>query len=489
MLMQKLNELLKGVEVENLIGRNEVEISSVGFDSRKVESGQLFIAISGTQVDGHAYIADSIGKGAVAVVCEILPDNRPEEVTFIKVKNSLKACGMIASNYFGNPSEKLRLVGITGTNGKTTTVTLLYRLFRELGYKVGLLSTVVNYINDKRVDATHTTPDAVQLNSLLTQMVEAGCEYCFMEVSSHSIDQHRIEGLHFEGALFSNITHDHLDYHKTFDAYIKAKKAFFDALPKSSFAVTNVDDKNGMVMVQNCAGNIKTYGLKNPADFKTRIIEAHFDGMLINVNGADVWTRFLGDFNAYNLTAVYAAALMLGADKEEVLRVMSSLGPVSGRFEYVKSKNGITAIVDYAHTPDALVNVISTINKMRKEGQRLFVVVGAGGNRDKSKRPVMASVAVENADFVVLTSDNPRNEEPDDILNDMRAGVKPEDAGKVLIITDRKEGIKTACLLAKANDIILVAGKGHEDYQEIKGVKHHFDDKEVLREIFETLQH
>lgn len=486
--MHNLDELLNGVDVEVLVGSKAVKVAAVGFDSRKVVRGQLFVAVSGTQVDGHKFIADSIEKGAVAVVCEHLPEEKPEGITFIVVKNSLVACGRIASNFYGRPSEKLKLVGITGTNGKTTTVTLLYRMFRELGYKVGLLSTVVNYIDDRTVDATHTTPDAVQLNALLAEMVEAGCEYCFMEVSSHSIDQHRIEGLHFEGAMFSNITHDHLDYHKTFDAYIKAKKAFFDSLPKASFALTNVDDRNGMVMLQNCSGIVKTYGLKNPCDFKTKIIESHFDGMLININGADIWTRFLGDFNAYNLTAVYGAAILLGADKDEVMRIISMLGPVNGRFEYVKSKNGITAIVDYAHTPDALVNVINTINRMRKEDQRLLVVVGAGGNRDKTKRPVMASVAVANADLVVLTSDNPRNEDPNDILNDMRAGIRAEDMGKVLTITDRKEGIKTACMLARPNDIILVAGKGHEDYQEVQGVKHHFDDKEVLREIFETLQ-
>lgn len=486
--MQKLETLLNDVQVVDTVGNRQVEVTSVGFDSRKVLHGQLFIAISGTQVDGHKFIPDAIAKGAVAVVCEILPDSIVEGVTYVVVPNSLVACGRIASSFFGIPSQKLKLVGITGTNGKTTTVTLLYRLFKELGYKVGLLSTVVNYVNDVEVSATHTTPDAIALNELLANMVDAGCEFCFMEVSSHSIDQHRIEGLSFAGGIFSNITHDHLDYHKTFDAYIKAKKAFFDALPKTAFALTNVDDKNGMVMVQNCKGNIQTYGLKNPGSFKSRIVENHFDGMLLNINGSDVWTRFIGDFNGYNLTAVYGAAVLLGASSSEVLRIISALGPVNGRFEYVKSSNGITAIVDYAHTPDALVNVIDTINKMRNEGQRLLVVVGAGGNRDKSKRPVMASVAASNADFVVLTSDNPRNEDPNDILNDMKQGILPEQSGKVLAITDRREGIKTACMLAKPNDIILVAGKGHETYQEVQGVKHHFDDKEVLREIFESLK-
>ncbi|WP_320051989.1 UDP-N-acetylmuramoyl-L-alanyl-D-glutamate--2,6-diaminopimelate ligase [uncultured Acetobacteroides sp.] len=486
--MHNLEHILSGVEIVQVIGSKALDVPCVGFDSRNVVSGQLFIAISGTQVDGHKYIPDAIAKGAKIIVCEKQPEVQPEGVTFVLVADSLVACGRIAANFYGNPSKNLKLVGITGTNGKTTTVTLLYRMFRELGYKVGLLSTVVNYIDDKRVDATHTTPDAVELNGLLNQMVDAGCEYCFMEVSSHSISQHRIEGLHFEGGIFSNITHDHLDYHKTFDAYIKAKKAFFDNLPKASFALTNVDDKNGMVMVQNCNANIKTYGLKSPADYKSKIIESHFDGMQLNINGNDVWTRFLGEFNGYNLTAVYATSILLGADKDEVLRILSLLGPVSGRFEYVKSKTGVTAIVDYAHTPDALDNVIATINKMRKEDQRLFVVIGAGGNRDKTKRPIMASVAVNNADFVVLTSDNPRNEDPNDILNDMRQGIKPDQMGKVLTIVDRKEGIKTASLLAKPNDIILVAGKGHEDYQEIKGVKHHFDDKEVLREVFESLQ-
>lgn len=486
--MHNLEQILSGVEIVEVLGSKTLEVPSVGFDSRNIVPGQLFIATSGTQVDGHKYIPDAITKGAKIVVCEKLPEVKSEGVTFVVVPDSLVACGRIAANFYDNPSKKLKLVGITGTNGKTTTVTLLYRMFRELGYKVGLLSTVVNYIDDVKVDATHTTPDAVELNNLLNQMVDAGCQYCFMEVSSHAISQHRIEGLHFKGGMFSNITHDHLDYHITFDAYIKAKKAFFDNLPTTSFALTNIDDKNGRVMVQNCKATINTYGLKNPADYKTRIIESHFDGMLLNINGDDVWTRFLGDFNGYNLTAVYATAILLGADKDEVLRILSLLDSVSGRFEYIKSKSGITAIVDYAHTPDALVNVISTINKIRKEGQRLFVVVGAGGNRDKTKRPVMASVAVNNADFVVLTSDNPRNEDPNDILNDMRQGVLPEQMGKVLTIVDRKEGIKTACLLAKPNDIVLVAGKGHEDYQEVNGVKHHFDDKEVLRDIFESLQ-
>ena len=486
--MQVLKELTKGVAVREIVGSEATGVTSIGFDSRSIQAGQLFIAISGTQVDGHKFIDDAITKGAAAVICEQLPENCKDNITYIAVDNSLKACGTIAANFYGNPSHKLNLIGITGTNGKTTTVTLLYRMFRELGYKAGLLSTVVNQINDVKVDATHTTPDPIQLNRLLSQMVDAGCEYCFMEVSSHSIDQHRIEGLKFKGGIFSNITHDHLDYHKTFDAYIKAKKAFFDSLPKDSFALTNVDDKNGSVMMQNCKANINTYGLKNPADFKCRIIESHFDGMLMNINGADVWTRFLGEFNAYNLTAVYAASVLLNADKDDVLRILSMLGPVNGRFEYVKSTTGITAIVDYAHTPDALVNVINTINKMRKPNQRLFVVVGAGGNRDKTKRPVMASVAATNADFVVLTSDNPRNEDPNDILNDMRQGITQEQQGKVLTITDRKEGIKTACLLAKPEDIILVAGKGHETYQEINGIKHHFDDKEVLAEIFKTLQ-
>lgn len=486
--MHNIEQILSGVEIVEVLGSKALEVPSVGFDSRNIVPGQLFIATSGTQVDGHKYIPDAIAKGAKIIVCEKLPEVKSEGVTFVVVPDSLVACGRIAANFYDNPSKKLKLVGITGTNGKTTTVTLLYRMFRELGNKVGLLSTVVNYIDDVKVDATHTTPDAVELNNLLNQMVDAGCQYCFMEVSSHAISQHRIEGLHFEGGLFSNITHDHLDYHKTFDAYIKAKKAFFDNLPKTSFALTNIDDKNGRVMVQNCKATIKTYALKNPSDYKTRIIESHFEGMLLNINGDDVWTRFLGDFNGYNLTVVYATAILLGADKDEVLRILSLLDSVSGRFEYIKSKSGITAIVDYAHTPDALVNVISTINKMRKEGQRLFVVVGAGGNRDKTKRPVMASVAVSSADFVVLTSDNPRNEDPNDILNDMRQGILPEQMGKVLTIADRKEGIKTACLLAKPNDIVLVAGKGHEDYQEVNGVKHHFDDKEVLRDIFESLQ-
>ena len=464
-----------------------VPVAGLTFDSREVKPGWLFFAVKGTQTDGHEYIAKAIASGAVVVVCEVLPQEQPQGVTFVRVANSSLAMGFMASAFYGNPSERLKLVGITGTNGKTTTVTLLYHLVNKLGGKAGLLSTVTNFIGDIEVPATHTTPDAIQLNKLLAQMVEHGCTHCFMEVSSHSVVQHRIAGLTFAGGLFSNITHDHLDYHKTFDEYIKAKKGFFDALPSTAFAAINTDDRNGRVMVQNTSAKVSTYSLRSMADFRCKVIESHLDGMLLSIDGIEVWTRLIGSFNAYNLLAIYSAARLLGYETQDVLTALSVMKPVAGRFEHMKAPNGVLAVVDYAHTPDALQNVIDTINEIRTSDQRLITVVGAGGNRDKTKRPVMARVAVLGSSMVVLTSDNPRFEEPEAILDDMKAGVEPASVGKALTIVDRREAIRTACFLAKPGDIVLVAGKGHENYQEIKGVKHHFDDKEVIADVFKSL--
>lgn len=486
--MVKLQNILPYKLITKTIGNTDVDIAELALDSRKVKPGCCFFAIRGTQSDGHSYIPQAIEMGANAVVCESIPANCPEGVTFVQVGDSSVALGYMASEFYGNPSRKLKLVGITGTNGKTTTVTLLYRLTKRMGHKAGLLSTVVNYIDDAEVASTHTTPDPIQLNALLKQMVEVGCEYCFMEVSSHSVVQNRIAGLRFTGGIFSNITHDHLDYHKTFAEYLRAKKFFFDGLPNSAFALTNIDDRNGMVMVQNTKAKVHTYSLRSMADFRCKVIESHFDGMMLNIDGVEVWTRLLGRFNAYNLLAIYATLVLLGFDKNDVLTGISDATPVSGRFEYVRSGHGVTAVVDYAHTPDALENVIKTINEIKNDNQRLITVVGAGGNRDKTKRPVMARVAAELSDIVILTSDNPRFEEPDDIINDMKAGVDGVLAKKVVSIVDRREAIRTACMLALKGDIILVAGKGHENYQEIKGVKHHFDDKEVLAEIFKSMQ-
>lgn len=482
-----LTYLLKQVDVVTVKGSRHVDVNGIIFDSRKAADGLLFIAVRGSQADGHSYIEEVIGKGVRVVVCEELPAEQHKAVTYVKVKHSEEALGLIAAAFYDFPSRELKLVGVTGTNGKTTTATLLYDAARQLGYKAGLFSTVVNYINGSKLDATHTTPDAVKLNELLRQMVNEGCSFCFMEVSSHAIVQQRIAGLKFAGAIFSNITHDHLDYHKTFEEYIKAKKLFFDNLPSDAFALTNIDDRNGKVMVQNTKASIHTYSLKAGSEFKCRIVEHDFEGMQLNIDGIDVWTRFIGEFNAYNLLAVYSAGRLLGFGREEMLTALSVMTPVSGRFEYVRSRQKFTAVVDYAHTPDALDNVISTINKIRKPEQKLITVVGAGGNRDKTKRPEMARIAVDGSDMVVLTSDNPRFEKPEDILEDMRAGVPDDVVGRVLVIVDRKEAIKTACVLSRPGDIILVAGKGHENYQEIGGVKHHFDDKEVLREIFESL--
>ena len=485
--MKVLSDILKSVKVTQLIGNAEIPVTAIIFDSRKVNLGCLFVAVKGTQVDGHNFINTAIEKGAKAIVCEIIPAKQSKDVVFIQVENSSQALGKLASAYYENPSSKLKLVGVTGTNGKTTTVTLLYNLVQKLGRKVGLLSTVRNYIDDKTIDATHTTPDAVQINKLMRQMVDYGCEYCFMEVSSHAIDQDRIAGLDFVGALFTNISHDHLDYHKTFAEYIKAKKKFFDDLRPESFALINTDDKNGNAMVQNCNAKVKNYAVRSGADFKAKIIESHFEGTMLNIDNTDVWTYFGGRFNAYNVLSVYACATMLGFDKNEVLTTLSEIKPVEGRFETLRSENGITAIVDYAHTPDALLNVLNAINQIRNDNQELITVVGAGGDRDKTKRPEMARIVSVHSDKVILTSDNPRSEDPNTIIEDMKAGIDTENKKKVLAITDRKEGIRTACLLAKKGDIILVAGKGHETYQEIKGVKQHFDDREVIKQIFNEL--
>jgi len=485
--MKKLGLILSAKDALEVIGNLDVMVNNLTFDSRQVAKGSCFIAVKGTQSDGHTFIDKAIELGATAIVCEVLPETKAKGVTYVKVKDTSEVLGIMATSFYDNPSQKLKLVGITGTNGKTTTVTLLYRLFNKLGFKSGLLSTVVNFIGDEEIPATHTTPDAIQLNKLLAQMVEAGCTHCFMEVSSHAIVQNRIAGLKFAGALFSNITHDHLDYHKTFEEYLKAKKRFFDLLPSDAFAIINIDDRNGRVMVQNTAAKVSSYSLRSMANFKCKVIENHFDGMLLNLDSIEVWTRLVGGFNAYNILAIYSAARLLGVERDTVLTELSSMTAVSGRFEHLKSPKGINVVVDYAHTPDALQNVIDTINEIKNPDNKLISVVGAGGNRDKTKRPVMAKVAVEGSGMVVLTSDNPRFEEPEDILKDMKAGIEPSMVGKVLTIVDRKEAIRTAYMLANAGDVVLVAGKGHENYQEIKGVKHHFDDKEVIQEIFNTL--
>ncbi len=481
-----LDELLQGVEVRSLVGDGTVAVGRLEFDSRKVVPGTLFFATRGTQTDGHAYIPAAVAAGAAAVVCEELPAERPAGVTFVQVPDSTVALGQVASAFYGHPSRRLKLVGVTGTNGKTTTATLLYRMFRRLGYKAGLISTVVYCVDDREIPSTHTTPDSIRLNAMMAEMVEAGCDYCFMEVSSHSLVQHRTAGLAFVGGIFSNITHDHLDYHKTFAEYIRAKKLFFDGLPAGAFALTNADDRNGMVMVQNTKATVKTYALQSFADFRCRIVETLLDGMLLNLDGSEVWVKFLGRFNAYNLTSVYATALLLGARRDEVLRILSDLTSVDGRFEPIHSKEGVTAIVDYAHTPDALQNVIGTINEIRKKDQRLYVVVGCGGNRDATKRPEMAKIAVDGSDMAVLTSDNPRLEEPGAIIEQMKSGLEP--SARYLAITDRREAIKAAVALARPGDIILVAGKGHETYQDVGGVKHHFDDREEVRAAFGTVR-
>ena len=485
--MKYLSDIIEGLAFTELQGSADTWITAVVFDSRKVVPGCLFVAVKGTQSDGHDYIEQAVRDGAAAVICEELPGHVVGEVDFLMVADSSNALGLVASQFYGEPSSKLKLVGVTGTNGKTTIATLLYKLFRDLGYKCGLLSTVENQINGQVVTATHTTPDPVQLNALLEEMVQQGCDYCFMEVSSHAVVQHRIEGLKFSGAIFSNLTHDHLDYHKTFENYRDAKKLFFDGLGKNAFALTNADDRNGMVMLQNTAAHKKSYGLKNMADYRAKILESQFAGLLLNIDGEEVWFKLVGTFNAYNLLAVYATAMLLDQDKAKVLTSLSRLTGAEGRFDYVTAANKIIGIVDYAHTPDAVQNVLSTIHDVRKGKEKVITVIGCGGDRDKTKRPIMAKVACEWSDMVILTSDNPRSEDPAQIIKDMEAGVGPEFQRRVMSITDRREAIKTACNLAQPGDIVLVAGKGHEKYQEVKGVRTHFDDKEELLNIFKYL--
>ena len=478
----KLQNIIQGIEIIEINGSVTTDITSVHIDSRKVTEGGLFIATRGTQSDGHTFIQGAIKAGATAILCEEMPKEMNEkQVTFIRVSNTEKIAGKVATQFYGNPTSQLKLIGVTGTNGKTTIATLLYQMFRQMGYKVGLLSTVCNYINEKAVPATHTTPDPITLNSLLAQMVNEGCEYAFMEVSSHAIAQNRIAGLTFTGGIFTNLTRDHLDYHGTVENYLKAKKLFFDNLPKDAFAVTNLDDKNGLVMTQNTAAKVATYSQRNLCDFKGRILEHHLEGMIIDFNDKETAVQFVGKFNASNLLAVFATAVMLGQETDEVLRVMSMLKPVSGRFEAIRSPKGYTAIVDYAHTPDAISNVLGAIHEILNGNGEIITVVGAGGNRDKGKRPLMAKEAVKGSAKVIITSDNPRFEEPADIIQDMLQGLSDEEQEKVLTISDRREAIRTACMIAKSGDVILVAGKGHEDYQDIKGVKHHFDDREEVR--------
>lgn len=474
----KLKDILKGIECR-LQGSADVEVKDLQFDSRKVTDGTLFVAQVGTKVDGHDFIAKAVASGAVAVLCQRIPEEVSDGVTYIVVDNSDRALGEAAANYYGHPSRQLKLVGITGTNGKTTTVTLLHRMFRMAGNHVGLISTIVNKIDEEEIPTGHTTPDALELNQLLSRMVQAGCKFCFMEVSSHSVVQQRIAGLEFSGAIFSNITHDHLDFHKTMANYIAAKKGFFDALPSSAWALTNVDDKNGKVMVQNTRAKVHTYGLNHLGDFHCKVLEEGFEGMHLNINGNELWSRLVGRFNAYNLLAIYGAAVLSGIEPSEAVRLLSLLEPAPGRFQYVSGK-GITAIVDYAHTPDALENVIGTINDIRRKNQQLITVVGCGGDRDKTKRPEMAQIASKGSDKLVLTSDNPRTEKPESILDDMEAGLSPEQLCHTVRITDRRQAIRTACMMAREGDIILIAGKGHEKYQEVNGVRSHFDDVEEV---------
>lgn len=485
----KLKDVLRKVKPLETIGSMETEITDVQIDSRKVKKGSLFIAERGTQTDGHVFIPAAVKNGAAAVVCETMPEEIDGNTVFVRLESTEAAAGPIATQFYGDPSRKLKLVGVTGTNGKTTIATLLYNMFRKFGYKCGLCSTVCNYIDGEAVPADHTTPDPVTLNYLLGRMADAGCQYAFMEVSSHSIAQKRIGGLVFAGGIFTNLTRDHLDYHKTFENYRDAKKAFFDGLPKTAFAITNGDDKNGMVMVQNTAATVKTYSTRSMADFRARILEMSFEGMLLEIDGREVSVPFVGKFNVSNLLAVYGAARMLGREAMEILTTLSTLHSVAGRFETLRSPSGYTAIVDYAHTPDALVNVLSAIHEVLKESRSLeskvITVCGAGGNRDKGKRPIMAAEAANRSDRVVITSDNPRFEDPQAIINDMTAGLTAAQRRKVVTIADRREAIKAACMMADKGDVILIAGKGHEDYQEISGVKHHFDDREEVRKVFE----
>lgn len=481
----KLSELFRNIRyTQLLLPKDEVEIKGVNIDSRLVAQGDLFIAMRGTQTDGHTYIPIAEEKGATAIVCETMPEHTKPNVAYIKVENVQDVVGTIATTFYGNPTQRLKLVGVTGTNGKTTIATLLYELFRQMGHKCGLVSTVCNYINDEAIPATHTTPDAITLNRLLGRMADEGCEYAFMEVSSHALAQQRVGGLCFAGGIFTNLTRDHIDFHETMENYLKSKKSFFDMLPRDAFALTNLDDKNGPVMVQNCRADIKKYSTRTICDYKARILETHLDGMLLEFNNREFNTLLTGRFNVSNLLAIYGAAVELDKEPDEILRVLSTLKPVSGRFEALHSNEGYSAIVDYAHTPDAIKNVLGTVNEVLRGRGNVITVVGAGGNRDKGKRPIMAQEAVKASSKVIITSDNPRFEEPQDIINDMLEGLTPEQKKKVISIVDRREAIRTACALAQKGDVVVVAGKGHENYQDIKGVKHHFDDKEVITEIF-----
>ncbi len=486
--MRQLQEILYKTGLLEVVGDTSIQVDEICFSSNEIKSGDIFVAVKGTRTDGHAFISSAVASGAVAVVCETLPDSLTAGITYIKVADSSVALAVMAANYYDNPSEKLQLVGVTGTNGKTTSVTLLYRLFMNLGMPSGLLSTVENRINQQIIPSTHTTPDPVRLNKLLATMVEDGCKYCFMEVSSHAVVQHRVTGLVFAGGLFTNISHDHLDYHKTFEEYIKAKKGFFDMLPASSFAVYNSDDRNGSVMVQNCKGKTISFGLKGIADFKCKVVENSFGGLLLALDGHEVLCRLIGSFNAYNVTGVYAVAVMLGQDKLAVLTALSNLEPVEGRFQYVISSNRVTGIVDYAHTPDALMNVLNTIKDLRTGNETVITVVGCGGDRDKAKRPIMGKIASDMSDKVIFTSDNPRSENPDLIIDEMRTGVSPVNFKKTIAVPDRKEALRLACSMAETGDIILVAGKGHEKYQDIAGVKTPFDDKQVLLDSFKLME-
>jgi len=482
-MTKKLEKILKNIACQ-VVGEKNIVINNIHFDSRKIGPGDLFVAIKGTHNDGHSYINSVIEKGVAAILCESIPENHPEHITFIKVPDSAEALGIAVSNFFGNPSGKLRLIGVTGTNGKTSIATLLYRVASSFGNKSGLISTVRYVVGERETEATHTTPDPIAIHSLLRQMADEGCSHAFMEVSSHAVDQKRIAGLKFDIAIFTNLTHDHLDYHKTFDAYLKAKKQFFDRLTTDSYALVNIDDRNGRVMVQNTRAKVKTYGLRSAADFKAKILESHFDGMKIMLDNTELWIKLIGEFNASNILAVYGAAHLLGYPKEEVLKVISNLSTVDGRFEYVRSPKGVTAIIDYAHTPDALMNVLTTINQIRGKNSQIFAVIGAGGDRDRTKRPVMAKITKELCDQLILTSDNPRSEDPEAIIREMLEGIAAQERAGVISIADRKEAIKTACRMAKQGDVVLIAGKGHETYQEIKGVKNYFNDKQVVSEIF-----
>lgn len=486
--MKLLKDILYGTRITDVKGNTNIAVDSVAFDSRKVGKFSVFVAIRGTQVDGHNFISQAIADGSIAIVCEKIPEELLENITYIKVGDSTEALGKIAANYYDNPTERLKLVGVTGTNGKTTTASLLHSLYRRMGYKAGLLSTVVNRIHTEEITATHTTPDALQLQSIMADMVAAGCTHCFMEVSSHAVHQKRIVGLEFDGAVFTNITHDHLDYHGTFDEYIKAKKAFFDGLSESAFALVNKDDVHWEAMLQNTNACKKTYGIKSLADYKAKIIENQFSGLQLNIDGNEVWSKLIGGFNAYNLLAVYAVAVELGEDPLNVLTTVSALNNVNGRFDYVKTDSDITAIVDYAHTPDALKNVLATINDIRTGNELVITVVGCGGDRDKTKRPEMAAIACELSDRVIFTSDNPRTEDPEVIIEDMQKGVDPVHFKKTVSTTNRKEAIKMACTMARPADIILVAGKGHENYQEIMGERHPFDDMQVINETFKLMK-